>query len=147
MLIDFEKFPKVDMENMNDVHENDIKIINELNDLIENYISNESEELFSKLDEKYEEWLNHTIEHFSGEEKMMIEKKFPPYAVHKQEHDNVLNAMKNVQEDLRKTKSAAGVKNFVQNGLVRWLVNHVQTMDTVTARFLSGKISLVHPIN
>ena len=147
MLIDFEKFPKVDMENMNDVHENDIKIINELNDLIENYISNESEELFSKLDEKYEEWLNHTIEHFSGEEKMMIEKKFPPYAVHKQEHDNVLNAMKNVQKDLRKTKSAAGVKNFVQNGLVRWLVNHVQTMDTVTARFLSGKISLVHPIN
>ncbi len=147
MLIDFEKFPKVDMENMNDVHENDIKIINELNDLIENYISNESEELFSKLDEKYEEWLNHTIEHFSGEEKMMIEKKFPPYAVHKQEHDNVLNAMKNVQEDLRKTKSAAGVKNFVQNGLVRWLVNHVQTMDTVTARFLSGKISLAHPIN
>lgn len=147
MLIDFEKFPKVDMENMNDVHENDIKIINELNDLIENYISNESEELFSKLDEKYEEWLNHTIEHFSGEEKMMIEKKFPPYAVHKQEHDNVLNAMKNVQKDLRKTKSAAGVKNFVQNGLVRWLVNHVQTMDTVTARFLSGKISLAHPIN
>lgn len=147
MLIDFEKFPKVDMENMNDVHEDDIKIINELNDLIEEYIANESNELFSKLDEKYEEWLNHTIEHFSGEEKMMIEKKFPPYAVHKQEHDNVLNAMKNVQEDLRKTKSAAGVKNFVQNGLVRWLVNHVQTMDTVTARFLSGKISLAHPIN
>ena len=147
MLIDFEKFPKVDMGNMNDVHENDIKIINELNDLIEEYIANESNELFSKLDEKYEEWLNHTIEHFSGEEKMMIEKKFPPYAVHKQEHDNVLNAMKNVQEDLRKTKSAAGVKNFVQNGLVRWLVNHVQTMDTVTARFLSGKISLAHPIN
>lgn len=142
MLINFKEFPLVDMDSMNDVHENDIKIINDLNDLIEEYIINESQELFEKLDAKYQEWLEHTIEHFSGEEKMMIEKKFPPYAVHKQEHDNVLNAMKNVQEDLRRTKSAAGVKNFVQNGLVRWLYNHVQTMDTVTARFLSGKISL-----
>jgi hemerythrin len=78
---------------------------------------------------------------------MMQEKKFPAYAVHKQEHDNVLNAMKNIHEDLRKTKSAAGVKNFVQNGLVRWLITHIQTMDTVTARFLEGKISLNHPIN
>ena len=147
MLIDIEKFPMVDMDSMNEVHKDDIKIINDLNDLIEEYTQNESQELFEKLDAKYQEWLEHSIEHFSSEEKLMQEKKFPAFAIHKQEHDSVLSAMKNIQEDLRKTQSAAGVKNFVQNGLVRWLVNHVQTMDTVTARFVSGKISLSHPIN
>ena len=147
MLINKEDLPLVDKQSMNETHYEDIDLINNLNDLIEEFEENPSEELFIKLDEQYSKWFEHTIKHFSGEEQMMQEKKFPAFAVHKQEHDNVLNAMKNIQEDLRKTKSAAGVKNFVQNGLVRWLINHIQTMDTVTARFLEGKISLNQPVN
>lgn len=147
MLINKEDLPLVDKASMNETHFDDIDLINKLNDLIEEFENNPSDELFYTLEAHYTKWFEHTIKHFGTEEQMMQEKGFPAYAVHKQEHDNVLSAMKKIHEDLKKTRSAAGVKNFVQNGLVRWLITHIQTMDTVTARFLEGKISLNQAIN
>ena len=63
------------------------------------------------------EWVEHTVRHFAGEERLMEEYKFPPFPIHLSEHVFAL-------EDLRAAES-------------NWLDERISTMDTVTARFLS----------
>lgn len=76
-----------------------------------------------------QELVAHTIAHFSGEEEMMREKMFPPYSVHKGEHDRALNELKQVS------------KQFNENRDLSFAKSYVKTLDTVTAMFLTQGIS------
>ncbi|PID46975.1 MAG: hypothetical protein CR967_06045 [Proteobacteria bacterium] len=144
MLIDKAKLPLVDMENMNEVHLEDVDIINDLSDLLDKYAKNEDEKSFQSINKQYEKWFAHTIEHFANEEKMMQEKGFFAYEMHKGEHMNTLARMQFVYEEWLGTKDIIILKDYVQHECLAWLVNHIQTMDTVTARFLKTGISPCH---
>ena len=133
-MITQEQLVMVAMPSMNDTHLEDILIINRLSSAIE---AQNSDAVKSILDEL----VVHTIAHFSGEEEMMREKMFPPYPVHKGEHDRALNELKQVSQQFNENRDLGFVKSYVDATLVPWLLNHIETLDTVTAMFLTQGIS------
>jgi hemerythrin len=141
MLIDKQDMPIVAMEFMNEVHTEDIDIINELFELILQFEQNPSNEYKEILNKKYKEWYEHTVNHFKGEEVMMEEKNFPPYLIHKGEHDNALSIMDKVFTNWEKTNDIQVLKHYFIEELPQWLVQHIQSMDTITAMFFKTGLS------
>ncbi len=141
MLIEKEELPLVAMEFMNNTHTEDLEIINELFELVLKYEKEASIENEARLNSKYKEWLDHTIEHFKAEEIMMQEKNFPPYPMHKAEHDNALKTIEKLFEKWLQTKDIQILKQYFIETLPGWLVGHIKTMDTVTAMFFKTGLS------
>ncbi len=144
MLIDKNTLPLVDMDNMNEVHFEDADIINTLSDLLDEYETKSNDELYIKINQQYERWFEHTINHFTNEEEMMLDKGFFAYPMHKNEHTNALYTMQDIYEQWKESKDINILKQYVQYDCIKWLINHIQTMDTVTARFLKTGISPCH---
>jgi len=141
MIIKKEDLAVVDMEFMNDVHYEDVKIINELFELVLTYEKEPSDENDISLSKKYQEWISHTVEHFKGEEVLMQEKQFPAYEFHKGEHDNALKIMYGKFQDFQENNDISILKIYLIQELPSWLIQHIATMDTITARFFKTGIS------
>jgi hemerythrin len=141
MLIDKSTLPQVAMEFMNDVHDEDVDIINDLYELVLKLEQEPSIENEEALEKKYQEWFEHTVEHFRGEEEKMQELRFPPYPMHKGEHDNALRKMDGIFRVWKDTKDLSIIKSYLMDELPQWLTHHIQTMDTVTAMFFSTGLS------
>ena len=141
MLLDIDTLPLVEMEFMNEVHKEDIQIINHLFEALLSYENNPNENNAQSVDRIYHEWYEHTVDHFEGEEEMMRETSFPPYAMHKSEHDRVLMHMKTLFDTWRADREVKPLKIYLIEELPLWLNNHISTMDTVTAKFFKTGIS------
>ncbi|QKF68586.1 hemerythrin [Arcobacter venerupis] len=141
MLINKNDLPLVSMDFMNDTHFEDVEIINELYKDILEYEKEQSELNLKSLEDKYKEWITHTENHFETEEIQMREKGFFAYEFHKNEHNMNLSEIKQLFDNFEETKNILELKNYFENNLVSWLVNHIQTMDTVTAMFFKTGMS------
>lgn len=139
MLIETKSIPQVAMAFMNETHEEDVVIINDLHALILEYEKEQNAENKKSLDTKYEEWLIHTIGHFRAEEEQMFTLGFPPFAMHKSEHDNALAKMERYFRAWQESQELAPLKAYIEEELPQWLTNHIATMDTVTAMFFQTK--------
>lgn len=133
-MITQDQLPMVAMASMNDTHLEDIIIINKLSAAVDKKDIDSTSSTLAEL-------VEHTIAHFSGEEEMMREKKFPPYPVHKGEHDRVLNELKSIEKRFNEVQDFQLIKAYVDGSLIPWLINHIQTLDTVTAQFLETGVS------
>jgi hemerythrin len=133
-LIKKEAIPAVALTEMNDVHYEEIVIINQLHDIV---ISGSDNDLIS---EKLLELKDHTVAHFANEERLMQEHGFPPYPIHKYNHDMFLNEFALLVQNWESTKDTEPLKVFLETTLPEWLHNHISTLDTVTAMFLNEKI-------
>jgi len=141
MLINKNDLPLVAEDFMNDVHFEDVEIINNLYEKLQDYLKKETPENKDIVIETYNTWYTHTVNHFKGEEEKMLELNFPPYMMHKGEHEKCLETMRNVLEDFEKNNNKIALKNYLEKDLIQWLVNHIQTMDTVTAMFFKSGLS------
>jgi len=83
--------------------------------------------------------LEHTRRHFAEEERLMLETRFPPYAMHKGEHDHVLAEMSAHIERWKQERDAAALRNWLEKAVGDWFVTHVGTMDLVTAGYIKQK--------
>jgi hemerythrin len=115
---------------MNDTHLEEMLIINQLQSVVE---AGEIEKTINVLKELQE----HTKDHFSNEESMMQEAKFPAYEVHKAEHDRHLGELQSVLNYFQKHQDPLAIVSYINGTLVSWLTHHIQTMDTMTATFLT----------
>jgi hemerythrin len=141
VLIEKNSIAIVDMEFMNDVHYEDIEIINNLLELILKYENRPNEESKDSLTKQYKLWYEHTVVHFKIEEDLMLEKQFSPYMMHKAEHDNALNIMKNELDNWLNFYDIHSLKRYIIEDIPLWLNQHISTMDTITARFFkTGEI-------
>ncbi len=93
----------------------------------------------AKVDTLLDELLEHTRHHFAEEERLMQETQFPPYRMHKGEHDNVLTDMSAQIERWKQGRDAAALRDWLDRTVGDWFVNHVRTMDFVTAGFIAMK--------
>lgn len=141
MLINKDNLPLVAMDFMNNTHFEDVDIINELYENILNYEKEENSLNYEKIDSKYKEWLIHTENHFKTEEEEMRNKGFFAYAFHKSEHDSNLYEINSILKEFENNKDIKILKIYFENNLVNWLINHIQTMDTVTAMFFKTGMS------
>lgn len=141
MLIDKNSLPLVDEDFMNDTHFEDVDLINKIYEDIEKYENSNSNENFENLKFSYLAWINHTINHFETEEDEMQKRGFFAYPFHKGEHDKNIKEIKEVWEDFYQNKDIESLKNYIEYDLVNWLINHIKSMDTVTARFFKTGMS------
>lgn len=135
MLIDKQNLPLVAMDFMNTTHLEDADLINKLYDAVCDVEKGGANETLKKT---YEEWFMHTINHFKKEEEEMQAKAFPPFIIHKGEHDRVLARMQDVFQSWQDSGNIDELKSFVAKENLEWLINHINTMDTMTAMFLSS---------
>ncbi|MCW8883719.1 MAG: hemerythrin family protein [Motiliproteus sp.] len=128
--IDTAKIPKVAMDFMNEDHQEAGDLLNQLQDKLEQGTDAEVE---SALTAFYQ----HSAEHFAREEAEMIRVDFPPYSCHKAEHERVLAEMCDVLALWQQGHSREKLVSYIDDVVINWFVNHINTMDTVTATFIS----------
>jgi len=135
LLIDHNDIPQVAMDFMNEVHKEDVDIINTIFEHI--LVYDGSEASAKAIDELYSQWIEHTVIHFQNEEIKMREMHFPPYLAHKGEHDRALQEMRNLFSYWQQQRDIQALKIYFIETLPTWLQTHISTMDTVTARFFA----------
>ncbi|MEW8506730.1 MAG: hemerythrin family protein [Candidatus Thiodiazotropha sp.] len=133
-IIDPEMMPCVDLESMNEVHKEEVALINRLGELVIQGIEGES--VVDLIGRSLEEWVSHTRDHFEGENRLMESYGFPPYPVHKAEHAQVLERLEMVQARWHDGLVLEDLADFIFIEWRSWFEQHVQSMDSVTARFL-----------
>lgn len=135
LLLRPEDLPRVALESMNAVHAEEIECINRLAALFQLAAAGES--VTHAIDGHLQQLLNHVHSHFSGEEAMMQRHGFPPYPVHKAEHDRVYDKLRSAIEGWLDDRDLHGIQNYICETLPAWMIQHIATMDRVTAQFLS----------
>ena len=126
-------YPQVALEFMNLDHAEFVALRDKLLVLLQSQPSDN--EVNSLLDELFE----HTRRHFAEEERLMLETGFPPYPVHKGEHDQVLANMTAQLERWKYGRDAAATRDWLDKAVGDWFITHVGTMDLVTAGFIEMK--------
>ncbi|MFO0583921.1 MAG: hemerythrin family protein [Anaeromyxobacter sp.] len=77
----------------------------------------------------------HTQAHFEREEAVMREVGFPPYPVHKAEHDRVLAEFGGEVAAYERGGDAARLLAYLDAVVAGWFPQHMASMDTITAQF------------
>ena len=117
------KIKKVAYEPMNEVHENEIKVLEKLiNELNEN----------KNIKNTLEEFIKDVEEHFSFEERLMKKYDFFAYTPHKMEHDKIINELYELRG-----KDNEYIKKYINERFIPWLHQHIETIDTVTGGFFN----------
>ena len=114
---------KVAYEPMNEVHSNEIKVLEKLINAL-----NENSDIKSTL----EEFIKDVEEHFSFEEGLMKKYDFFAYIPHKMEHDKIINELYSLRN-----KDNEFIKQYINKRFISWLHQHIETMDTVTGGFFN----------
>lgn len=128
-MIDIAALPKVAFGEMNEVHAEEIELINALESLLSD---NDVAGIETQLDRIFQ----HTVDHFQNEQRLMQEVGFPAYMMHKAEHDRVLNEMQLTVMDWRTRKDNTILQTYFLQTVPAWLAQHIASMDTVTAQFI-----------
>ena len=91
------------------------------------------------LDSALDELLEHTRQHFAEEDRQMIEKRFPPYLAHKTEHERALGYMATHIAAWKQCRETEVLTVWLRDALADWLIDHINTMDFVTAFFIADQ--------
>ncbi len=119
----------VTIDFMNRDHAEFVQQLTQLNIALENESDEKISELMARLFE-------HTTEHFSHEEAEMQRINFPPYPMHKSEHDKVIDLLESAISNWEAEHSRPLLKQFIKETVVPWFYLHVETMDAITAQFI-----------
>jgi hemerythrin len=134
-LIDKATLCVIAVDSMNDIHYEEADLLNALDVMLDDLADQRI--AVTTLDEKLDEFLTHMTAHFRGEELQMIAINFPPYPVHKQEHDIVLQRAVEVLNHWKSVRDTNALAQYLRVDLPQWLDQHIATMDKVTAHFLA----------
>jgi len=121
--------PQVAMDAMNDVHREELDIVNNVNSAI---LANDS----AQITQLCQQWLEHTKVHFDRENLMMEKYGFPAFHCHHGEHVSALQNLESIIKDWKDSKDLDALAIYVRDTWPTWYVNHISTMDTVTSAFI-----------
>lgn len=132
-LVDLDAIPQVPLAFINHDHREEASLLNDLAEAVEALRAGRGEA--AAVAARFGRLLTHTREHFGREEEVMVRTGFPPYAVHKGEHERVLAEMVAAGRAFEQGGDAERLWRYVSEAVPAWFVNHILTMDTMTARF------------
>ncbi len=136
---DFHHVPKVWLDFMDRDHEAASEITNRLMAEVDQASPDKN-----KITAGLEQLLAHCQEHFASEEHEMQNHNFPPYPIHKTEHERVLVEMESALMSWRETNDIPQLKHYLFDVLSTWFVQHTATMDLATASFIVNSGSQSH---
>jgi len=133
--IDLERLPQLPIAFMNADHAHEVQLVNAVEAALAAHRRREG--TLGAVLERLSLLAVHTREHFLREEAAMRETRFPAYPVHKAEHDRVLAEMDAEARAFRDVGDGERLSRYLAQALPAWFVNHIRTMDAVTAGFLA----------
>ena len=128
----------LDFEEMQDTHEDEIEILNEIERLATKYQMKMIP--VDALEEKLDEYLVHVKKHFSNEEELMQKYEYPDYEMHKMAHDMFLSDLKYAVNQWKNQGNIEKIINFIRK-TPEWLIMHINGLDTDTAAYFVYKIN------
>ena len=137
-IVDLDAIPQIAMPFQNEDHAEEARILNRVADALAAHREGRAAaaEVLAPLDEL----VAHTREHFAREDAAMQEAGFPPFPVHHGEHARVLAQMEEEAGAFRRAGDAGRLWAYVSRAVPDWFVQHIQTMDAVTAHFLAARL-------
>jgi hemerythrin len=121
----------VKIKQFDDQHKKLVQMVNELHDAMK--VGKGKEVLGKVLDSL----IQYTGTHFSDEEKLMVQHKFPEYETHKKEHNKLVLQVLDVQKQFH--AGSLTITQPVMTFLKDWLQKHIQGEDKKYGIFLNGK--------
>lgn len=137
-LIYAEQVEYMSVEQMQQTHEDEIKILNEIDKLAIDCERGVVE--LCELEKKLDEYIEHVKEHFAAEERLMEEYDFPSYEMHKMAHDMFLADLQYATMQWKKYGDINKIINFVRK-TPEWIIMHVKSVDAPTANYLANKMA------
>lgn len=138
-VLDPEHLPRVAIESMNHVHEEELALVNGLAAELE--ACRVGELTPGALDASLDALVAHMRVHFAGEEERMQAAAFPAFAIHRLDHNATLQEAQAVRDDWLARRDTELLWAYLHDTLGAWLLQHISTMDTVTALYLRGTCS------
>ncbi len=135
-LVDLAAIPQVPLAFMNDDHREEARLLNALADALSALRSGAG-----AREPVLAAWAaleRHTRDHFGREDAAMREAEFFAYPMHHGEHERVLEEMAAEARAFAEAGDAERLWTYVSQAVPAWFVRHIQTMDEVTARFVSA---------
>jgi hemerythrin len=139
-LVYIEQLEDMDVEEMQQTHESEIEILNELEKLSFGFERKTVE--LSVLEEKLDHYIQHVKNHFANEERLMEEYDFPSYEMHKMAHDMFLLDLNSAVRQWKQYGDIKKIINFIHK-TPEWIVMHVNSVDAPTANFLAKKMGVI----
>jgi hemerythrin len=133
-LVDLDRIPQVALPFINDDHREEARLLNALHEALQALRPGGSPQ---PVLERFQALLRHTREHFGREEEAMRRASFPPYPVHKEEHERVLEEMEAEGKAFGASGDAVRLGRYVGEAVPAWFVGHIESMDHVTAAFVA----------
>ncbi len=124
------EIPQVMVPSMNATHAEEVEIVQALEAALESGAD-------AAIADAARAFADHVEVHFSREEELMRAHAFPPYPIHKGEHDRMRAIVGELCANCDNDAGRAALLTFVRKDFPAWLAQHVSTLDTVTAQFLS----------
>lgn len=125
------QIPQVAMDAMNDVHREELMIVNNVSAAIAN---NDS----VKITQLCDQWLEHTKAHFDRENTLMETYSFPAFHCHHGEHIEALQGLKSIINDWQENADLEALTTYVRDTWPEWYINHISTMDMVTSAYIKS---------
>ena len=139
-LVYIEQVEYMSIDEMQQTHENEIKILNEIDKLA--ILCDQGKATQEELEEKLDEYIAHVHAHFANEERLMQEYDFPSYEMHKMAHDMFLADLEYATKNWKEYGNINKIINFVRK-TPEWIVMHVNSVDAPTADYLARKMDSV----
>ncbi|MBT5934802.1 hemerythrin family protein [Sulfurimonas sp.] len=129
MLISQEQLPIIEIDSMNELHNEEIARIAKLYDVAKGKDAKLVFELLNELIEHYKK-------HFADEEKLMQEVEHPDYHAHKHEHIKQILDLEALQSFLEMTNDIQSIPSYLEGSLTPWIIEHVETWDSMISKFI-----------
>jgi len=134
-LVDLTAIPQVPLAFMNEDHAEEGRLLNALADALSALRAGKGTK--GEVLERWGALERHTREHFERENEAMRKAAFHAYPLHSGEHERVLAEMAAEAGAFAREGDAERLWIYVSQAVPAWFVRHIQTMDHVTARFVS----------
>ncbi len=125
----WDKVLSIGIDEIDEDHRKLIHIFNILNHAV---ADGESAEYLTAT---LEELINCTVWHFSHEERLMLKYRYPEFADHRDEHQDLIQSAKDLQRDILQGNLPLAEEQLVF--LERWLTEHILTADGRLGAFLA----------
>lgn len=136
-LLTIDQVQHIAVDEMQHTHEEEISMLNEIDALATLYENDKTKH--EALEEKLDAYVQHVKDHFANEERLMRLYAFPPYPMHKAEHDRVLDELDDVLIRWKQHGDMNAIISYLRQS-VDWIINHISTMDNMTAMYIAQQI-------
>jgi len=122
--------PILELASMNEVHKEETELITQLHKVAQEKNNELTLELLNKL-------ITHTKQHFSSEEKLMLDVDYPDYHSHKHEHMKQLLDLQSILSFYEMTNDTTAVYKYLEDSLTPWIIEHVYNWDIPASEYIN----------